>query len=174
MPPVPADTAVALGALLSHGGKVSARGIFLTVWLANVTSAALVYLMARRYGRPFFKGRLGRRLLSQKYMTRLERLYQSYGSGGIFISRFVPGVRAVVPPFAGIAGVGWAKALIPLAVASGIWYGTLTYVAVLAIGGLDDVVALVSRFNRTGLGIAALVVAAVGVTIIVRKATARR
>ncbi len=150
-PPIPADTAVALGAFLSNTGTVSALGIFGVTWTANVTSAIGVYLAARTFGRDFFRGRLGVRLLKPKSLRRLERLYERYGTWGIFLSRFVPGVRAVVPPFAGIAGLGSARALIPMAVASGIWYGALTFIAAKLLLRLDDVAALLLEINRVGL-----------------------
>ncbi len=158
-PPIPADTAVAVGAFLSNQGTVSAWGIFGVTWTANVTSAIGVYIAARTFGRDFFRGRLGVRLLKPKSLRRLERLYERYGTWGIFLSRFVPGVRAVVPPFAGIAGLSSVKALIPMAVASGIWYGALTFVAANLLLRLDDTVKLLVGINRVGLiGLVAIVV----------------
>jgi len=56
IPPLPADTAVALGALLAGRGFLDARLVFGITWAANVGSGAAVYLLARRYGRPAFRG----------------------------------------------------------------------------------------------------------------------
>lgn len=148
-PPIPADTAVAVGAFLSAGGRIGAWSIFLITWTANVTSAVAVYLAARRLGRPFFRGRLGSRLLRPGALRRLETLYARYGVAGIFVSRFVPAFRSVVPPFAGIADLGAVRAIVPLAAASAIWYGTITFVAATLVGNVDELLDVVGRANRT-------------------------
>lgn len=153
-PPVPADTAVALGAFLSAGGRISALTVFLLTWTANVAGATLVYAGARTAGRAFFRGRVGARLLKPTHLGRLERLYARYGAWGIFLSRFVPGVRAVVPPFAGIANLRTVQALLPLALASGLWYGALTWVAATLVQNLDQIARFVAGLNRAALGLA--------------------
>ncbi|MBI2074034.1 MAG: DedA family protein [Gemmatimonadetes bacterium] len=150
-PPVPADTAVALGAFLSAGGRISATAVFLITWVANVATATSVYLAGRTVGRSFFRGRLGRRLMHPRRLARLEDLYRHYGSWGIFFSRFIPGVRGVVPPFAGIAHLTFWRAVPPMALASGIWYGALTFAAATVVTQLDDLVRFVGHFNRLAL-----------------------
>jgi membrane protein DedA with SNARE-associated domain len=165
-PPVPADTAVALGAALSVGGNVSAWGVFLVTWSANVASATLVYAAARTVGRAFFRGPLGRRLVRREALARIERLYDRHGMWAIFVSRFIPGVRAVVPAFAGVANLDAARALLPVLAASALWYGTLTFVAATLIQNVDAIGTVVARFHRVVL-VAALVVAVAAVTAIV-------
>ncbi len=156
-PPVPADTAVAIGAFLSHHGTVSAMAIFAVTWVSNVASAAVVYAAGRTLGRQFFTGRLGRRLLDPRRLATIERLYREHGTWGIFFSRFVPGARAVLPPFAGVAGVSAPRVLLPLAVASAIWYGTLTALVAATAGRIDEAIRLVSRLNWVLLGTAGVV-----------------
>ena len=168
-PPVPADTAVVLGAFLSNAGSVSAWSVFGVTWAANVGSGVGVYMAARTLGRKFFTGRIGRRLLNPKHLAKLEQLYERHGAWGIFASRFVPGARAVIPPFAGIAGLTPIKALVPMAVASAIWYGALTFTAATLIPKLDDLAAFIIGLNWMGLGFGALIV-----TIVVWVAVFRR
>jgi membrane protein DedA with SNARE-associated domain len=158
-PPVPADTAAALGAFLSQHGTISATAVFVVTWASNVSGAVVVYLGGRTLGRHFFTGRLGRRLLKPKPLERLERIYQRYGAGGIFLSRFVPGVRAVVPAFAGIAHLGAWRALAPMAVASAIWYGALVFVVARLARQIEDVARIITGFNWGILVLAAAFVA---------------
>jgi len=87
-------------------------------------------------------------------MARLESAYEKYGTWGILLSRFVPGLRAGVPPFAGIAGLGAFRTIVPIVVASGLWYGALTYLAATAIRELQQIVDLISGINRVGAAIA--------------------
>ncbi len=171
-PPVPADTAVALGAFLSAGGRISATAVFLITWVANVATATSVYVAGRTVGRSFFKGRLGRRLMHPRRLARLEDLYRHYGSWGIFVSRFIPGVRGVVPPFAGIAHLPFWRSVPPMALASGIWYGALTFAAATLVTRLDDVATFVKGFNRAALVIA-LIVAGVLAYVVWRRRRAR-
>jgi membrane protein DedA with SNARE-associated domain len=159
-PPVPADTAVAIGAFLSTGGLVSAKAVFLTTWIANAASGFVVYLAGRTIGRQFFRGRLGRRLLNPSAIARLERLYHRYGIWGIFASRFLPGIRGVVPAFAGIANLGSLRVGLPLVVASGIWYGTLTFLVVALVREIDQIAGFVRRLNVVGVAVGVLLVAA--------------
>lgn len=157
-PPVPADTAVALGAFLSHWGTISALGVFAVTWTANVATASAVYVGARTYGRRFFTGRIGQRLLRPAALARLEELYHRYGVWGIFLSRFIPAVRAVVPPFAGVVRLDAVRALVPLAAASAIWYGTLTFLVATLARRLEDVRRLLGQINVAVLAIAAVIV----------------
>ena len=73
--------------------------------------------------------------------------------------------RAVVPPFAGIAGLSPARALVPLALASGLWYGTLTFLVMRLGTSFDVVLAQLGRVNRV-LGVGALLVL-VGLAVLV-------
>lgn len=147
IPPAPADTAVALGAFLAGRGRLDAWTVFWLTWVANVAAGAAVYLLAHRFGRPFFRGKLGRRLLSEQTIGHIEQQYQRHGTYGIFVSRLLPVWRGVVMPFAGIAGVPALRALVPLALASGLWYGSLTYLVATLGTNLDAVLALVGRVN---------------------------
>lgn len=172
-PPVPADTAVAIGAVLSVGGRVTAVGVFLVTWVANVLSATLVYVAARTVGRRFFRGALGRRLVRREALARIERLYERHGTWAIFASRFLPGVRAVVPAFAGVANLSAPRSLIPVALASAIWYGSLTFVAASLIRNVSAVSAWLTRFQLAGAVLALLVVTAGVGVLVVRRRRAR-
>jgi len=166
-PPIPADTAAALGAFLSQHGTVSAAAVFVVTWACNVSGAVVVYLGGRTLGRHFFTGRLGRRLLKPKPLERMERIYQRYGAGGIFLSRFVPGVRAVVPAFAGIAHLDAWRALVPMIVASAIWYGALVFVVARLARQIEDVARIIAGFNWGVLVLAAAFVAFVVWVIVI-------
>jgi membrane protein DedA with SNARE-associated domain len=108
---------------------------------------------------------MGRKLLSPAVLVHVERAYERHGTYGIFFSRLLPIWRAVVAPFAGIAGLSPARALVPVALASGIWYGALTVLVVRLGTNLDSVLAVLSRVNR-GLAIgAAVLLGAVGLVV---------
>ena len=88
-------------------------------------------------------------------MGHIEREYHRHGTYGIFLSRLLPVWRGVVMPFAGIAGVPPARALAPLALASALWYGLLTYLVAGLGTNLDAVMRVVTRVN-SALAVVAL------------------
>jgi LPXTG-motif cell wall-anchored protein len=160
-PPVPADVAVVLGAFLAErkGSSVVLMGFL--CWAANTGSSAALYFYARARGRAWLEQGWIARIMTPDVVSALEIAYARHGVLGIFMSRFLPGVRAAVTPFAGVVGLGPWKALLPASIASAIWYGVL--VAAGSVLGLNWEAAreLVDNANRV-LGIVALVAALAG------------
>jgi membrane protein DedA with SNARE-associated domain/uncharacterized tellurite resistance protein B-like protein len=159
IPPVPSDAAVALGAFLSSRGLTTPLGVFLVTWLANLAGAAAVYFVSRRYGRRLFATSTGRRLLAPRSLAVIEREYLRFGVAGIFVSRFLPGIRAVVPPFAGLVNLSPLRTLVPMGVASAIWYGGIILLGSVIGAEWDRINRIILGVNRT-LGIATLLVIA--------------
>ncbi|CAN5719282.1 DedA family protein [soil metagenome] len=156
-PPVPADLVVLFGGVLAGRGTVNFWAVFLVVWWSNVAGALFIYGLGRRYGPRFFAGSFGQRLLRPRQLQTLGTFYDRYGFGVIFLSRFLPMFRAVVPPFAGVAGVGFFRTAIPLVAASGIWYGAIVYIG-FAFGSNWE--AILSGFQRSSHWMAAVAAAA--------------
>jgi membrane protein DedA with SNARE-associated domain len=145
---------VALGAFLTNRGLTTPLGVFTVTWLANLAGAAAVYFVARRYGRGLFATKLGRRLLAPRSLAFIEREYLRFGVAGIFVSRFLPGFRAVVPPFAGLVGLSPPRTLLPMAAASAIWYGGITILGTVIGSEWERINRIMTGVNRT-LGILA-------------------
>jgi len=167
-PPVPADTAVALGAFLAGREVMDPWLVFAVTWSANVGSGAAVYALARRHGRALFQGRLGRRLLSDATIAHIEAQYRRHGTWGIFLSRLLPVWRGLVMPFAGIAGVPAWRALLPLALASGLYYGALIVLVTTLGTNLEDILRVVGRVNAV-LAVLAAALLLVAVLWILRR-----
>lgn len=173
VPPVPADAAVLLGAFLSHRGLTSPIVVFLVVWVCNVTGALGVYLVARRYGRRFFASSRGRKLVTPEAIAVIEREYLRFGLLGIFFARFLPGIRAVVPPFAGIVHLSLGRVALPIVAHSAIWYGGVTIAGTFLGAEWSRLSALLGRVNRT-LGFVALAVAVLWAVAAYLRARRRR
>ena len=149
IPPVPADTVVVLGGFLAAGGAAEPAGIFLATWSANVTTALAVYLAGARYGPRFFETAPGRLLLRPHQLRRLESYYGRWGKVTIFATRFLPGFRALVPAFAGVTGQRLLPVALPLAGASAIWYGLLTWLGTTAGRNAEGILDWLGGLNRT-------------------------
>jgi membrane protein DedA with SNARE-associated domain len=157
-PPVPADVAVVFGAFLSHRGLTSAPLVGVLCWLANTASSAAMYFYARTHGRRFFEEGWGRRLMPPRTMRALQEAYSRHGTYGIFFSRFLPGLRAGVTPFAGVVGIAPSRALIPSAAASAIWYAFLVAAGAALGQNFEAAVSLINRANRVLALVTVLVV----------------
>jgi membrane protein DedA with SNARE-associated domain len=159
-PPVPADVIALFGGFLAGQGVVSPWAAFLVVWGANVATAMFMYWVGRHYGIGFFRGRLGRMILKPGQMDRLSRFYQQRGTVVIFVSRFLPMFRAVVPVFAGTSRIGAVRTAVPIVLASGAWYGLVVYLGATAGANWEQIRGAVESSGRW-LAVAAGVLAAV-------------
>jgi membrane protein DedA with SNARE-associated domain len=96
-------------------------------------------------------------------MERVAVFYGRFGTPAIFLTRFLPGLRAVVPIFAGVTRQPFLPVVVPIAVASAIWYGALVWAGAFAGDNLDAVQAALAGANRWLLAAAVVVAAAVAV-----------
>lgn len=145
-PPVPADTVVALGSWLAARGQGSAILAFLAPVLGNIAGAAGMYFVGRAHGAAW----IHRRFPALGDVRHQERLAEGYGRHGVtalVLSRFIPGLRALVPPFAGAMKVPAGRAIAAMSVASFVWYGTISYLAYRAGADWD---ALSHAIRRSG------------------------
>jgi membrane protein DedA with SNARE-associated domain len=172
-PPSPSDIFVVLAAFLAHQGEMRSLTILLVAWGFGVTGAVLVYWSARRFGRRFLQGRLGRRLLTPGTFAAIEREYLRFGVVGIFIFRMLPAFRAVVAPFAGLVNLRPARALIPIALACAVWYGGLILLGNQLGENWEGILGALRKLNR-GLGIAALGVLVTIAVFVIRRRRASR
>jgi membrane protein DedA with SNARE-associated domain len=161
VPPIPADTFVLLGAFLSETTGATPLLIFLVTWTANVGSAVGVYYLAHRYGQSFFATNVGHWLLLPRQLQQIGGFYARWGTPAIFVSRFLPAFRALVPVFAGVTRVPLRRVLLPMAAASALWYGALVYLGAMAGRNWEAILGFVSRVSGVLLAVAVVLIAAV-------------
>lgn len=147
-PPVPADVVALFGGFLAGQGAADPWIAFLVVWIGNVAGAMAVYGLGRHYGPSFFEGRLGRMLLKPGQLAQLSRFYARHGVAVVLVSRFLPMFRAVVPIFAGTSGLGPVRTGVPIALASGAWYGLIVYLGATAGENWETIRARVDASSR--------------------------
>ena len=162
VPPIPADTFVLLGGFLAARGAANPWVVWGATWACNVASALGVYGIGHRFGRTFFEEGLGRHVLNEHQMSRMREFYRRFGSAAVFFTRFLPGLRAVVPAFAGISHERFLPVAFPLALASAIWYGALVWLGTIAGRNLERIVGWVGDANLALLAIAAVLCGGIG------------
>lgn len=127
-PPAPADVVVAFGAFYAARRNTEFWPVVAAIVVGSVLGSLVVYAVARRFGADWMHARL-RRLHLLNAEEKLEGLYAHYGLAALFVSRFVPGLRAVVSPMAGALRVPVLRYTAVTALACTIWYGLIIWVA---------------------------------------------
>src|SRR6266581_8692444 len=159
-PPFPSDAVIAFGSFLADRAHGSAITVFLLGWFGNVAGAGITYTLGRKFGSKAFLRRI------EKYggpdaESRIKKLHKKYGFTGLFVSRFLPGVRAIVPPFAGAMKLPAFRVMLSVASASAVWFALITFLAFRAGDNWD----LVERYLvRSGKVAGAI---AVGIVVLV-------
>ena len=129
-PPVPADTAAALGGFLAaQNPRLSVWIVYAVTVAGNVGSAAGVYFLARSVGEDLLASPIGKRLLSPELVSAVKLRYEKHHTWGIFLSRCLPVYRAVVPLFAGMIRIPPQKAIPAIAAASALFYGAVVMIS---------------------------------------------
>jgi membrane protein DedA with SNARE-associated domain len=152
-PPLPADTAIALGAFVAARGDASAVGAWGATMVGNLGGAVLMYLLGRRLGAPWLARRLPA-LGGEEAAARVKQQYALHGVWALAVSRFIPAVRAVVPPLAGALGVGLGRAMVAMSLASALWYGLITWFAFTLGANAEELLDTIGRSQRV-LGLVA-------------------
>jgi membrane protein DedA with SNARE-associated domain len=127
-PPFPSDAVIGFGSFLADRARGSPFTVFLIAWLGNVIGAGITYTLGRRFGAKAFLRRIEKHA-GPDSEARIKKLHKKYGFTGLFVSRFLPGVRAIVPPFAGAMRLPAAKVMLSVASASAVWFGLITFLA---------------------------------------------
>jgi membrane protein DedA with SNARE-associated domain len=159
IPPFPSDVVVAFGSfVVAQGNKGTMWGVFLATWAGNVAGAMIVYALGRRYGAERLEKRLAGKH-AESADAKIRRLFERYGMPAVFVSRFVPGVRAVVPAFAGALRLSVVWTMVMVATASAIWYGLITMVAFRVGSDWEQLKATIARYGTTAAIIGGIVLA---------------
>jgi membrane protein DedA with SNARE-associated domain len=170
IPPFPSDVVVAFGSfVIATGQKGTMLGVFAATWAGNVMGAMIVYALGRRFGAE----RLEQRLAGKHAQSRdavIRRLFERYGRPAFFVSRFIPGVRAIVPAFAGALRLRVVPVALMVATASALWYGLITVVAFRVGANWEELRDRITQYGATAAILATvLVVIGVAAWLIARK-----
>jgi len=172
-PPLPADVVVALGSFLAARRGASFPLTAASIVVGSVAGAMVVYSVARRYGAVWLHERLKRAGIDN-LEQRLEVMYSKYGMTALFVSRFLPGLRAITPPMAGATRIPPIRTALVLLLASAVWYGAISWIAFTVGDDWEQMQRIVRQFARR-VGVVAAIAAgliAIIVMIVLRRRAA--
>ncbi|MEO7360112.1 MAG: DedA family protein [Gemmatimonadaceae bacterium] len=161
-PPAPADMAIALGAFVVARGEGSAFGVWAATMIGNIGGAMMMYYFGRRFGLPWLEKKIPS--LRGESGKKFEAQYKRFGIPGLIVSRFLPGVRAVVPPLAGAMHIGAVRAALAMSFASGVWYAIVCWLSFRAGSNAEALLAKIGQSQKY-LAIGAAVIVLVGASI---------
>lgn len=135
LPLMPGDVAAALLAFFAARAGGHLAPTIMVVTSGSVLGALVMWWIGRRFGAEWVAHRIGRMGFGKAEQRleaaeqKVESAYQQYGWTALFVSRFVPGVRAVVPAAAGALRIPLWEVTAIFTIASGIWYGIISGIA---------------------------------------------
>ena len=146
VPPIPADVIVAFGSFLAAREQRSPVPTIIAVVIGNVGGALAMFALGRRYGADWIRRRM--RVMGEGAEQRVRHWYDKFGLPALFLSRFLPAVRAVVPPLAGAIKVPATGAIIAIATASTLWYTILALLAYRLGSEWDRIASAIGEFQK--------------------------
>jgi membrane protein DedA with SNARE-associated domain len=168
--PVPGEIALVTAAVLAAQHKMALS----PAWIAAAASAGAIagdstgFTIGRRYGRSLFD-RLGRRFprhFSPGHVVLAERVFTRHGVWAVFFGRFIALLRIFAGPLAGSLRMPYGRFLAANASGGIVWAAGMTYL-IWFLGLAAE--QWLSRFSW--LGLAAALLAGLGITLFVRRKT---
>jgi len=161
-PPFPGDMVYLSGMILAGGDALNWPIVFLISFAGSLAGAWGLYELGRWKGRDWFV-HSDRRVFNPHLLGKIDRLFGRYGSWLIVISRFLTGIRSVVPIAAGIARLPRKASIIYLSLSILLWNGLLAGVGFAFGRNWEAVTSFVTVYHRLVLVLLIIVGATWGI-----------
>ena len=170
----PGELAVILGGVSAGQGEIGLVPLIGIVWACAVAGDLTSYGAGRRFGPALLVRHGGRVGITPARLARAESFLAAHGTKTIILGRFVGFIRPLTPFVAGASRMPARRFIPRTVVAAGLWSTAFSLLGYAFWHSLDQ---LVSVTKGGTLGLAALVIAGVAGTLVVRRIrrrTARR
>lgn len=162
----PGEIAVFLGGVLAYEGRISLPAALAAAIAGAILGDTIGYVVGRRFGRRLIYGSVGR-LVNRRHLERGERYLAVRGGKAVFLGRFTTALRVMIPGLAGMVRMRY-RIFVTYNVAGGaawaVTYVLLGYLAGASWRRVEHVA------SRAGLATVIVVVLAIAVVWLVRKA----
>lgn len=173
IPPVPGDVAAAFLAFIAARAGGAWVPTTIAVVAGSVGGSCVVWWLGRRFGTHWLASQMARFKLTRSEAKaeaaehKIEDAYARYGWVALFVSRFIPGIRAMAPAAAGALRIPLWETILVMTAASTIWYGAVTWIAFKVGSDWESVRTAIEEFGKdAGLVGTMLGVIAAGVLLI--------
>jgi membrane protein DedA with SNARE-associated domain len=136
--PIPAEIVIPPAAFWAAQGKLNIYLVVLAATAGSWAGSAASYWIALKLGRPLFD-RYGKyAFLSPEKLAAADRWFETYGAGGIFVARLLPGIRHVISVPAGLFRMNFQKFSLMTILGAGIFCSALAWFGQKVIGDQPD------------------------------------
>jgi membrane protein DedA with SNARE-associated domain len=123
--PLPGETVLLAGGFFARQGSLSLSWLLVLAFLAALAGDNTGYWIGRRAGRGWVEGH-GRWVgLTPRRLEAVDAFFARHGTRTILVARFISGVRAFAPLFAGVSGIPWRRFAPWNAAACLLWSATI-------------------------------------------------
>lgn len=151
-PPWPSDLVTLYCAFQAGRGRLDPAVVFVLASLGSQVGVMGGFWVGRRWGRALLVER-PTRLLPTERLAMLEGWFARYGAAAVLVSRFFPGVRALVTPAAGLAGLSAAKVGVSAGIAVLVWNGFVFGIGLTAGARFDWAKRILATYNSAALAL---------------------
>lgn len=132
--PIPAEVVIPPAAYWAAQGKFNIWLIVIAATAGSWIGSALSYWLSWKVGRPLVT-RYGKYvLLSPPKLAKADLWFETYGAGGIFIARLLPGVRHVISVPAGLFRMNFKTFSLMTIIGAGAFNGALAWFGIRVLG----------------------------------------
>lgn len=94
--PVPEDVVLLVAGVLAAVEERSWQQVSVVMYVAVIGGDSLMFLMGQRLGGRLLNSAAGQRWFPPAKRERVEQFYARHGAKGLFIARFLPGLRSLI------------------------------------------------------------------------------
>jgi membrane protein DedA with SNARE-associated domain len=167
-PPWPADLISLYAGFLAGRGLVATEAVFAAAVVGTQGGVMAVFFLSRRWGRALLAGPAGRYIPVGRLQS-LEGWFARWGAPAIAVSRFFPGIRALVMPAAGLAGFAAWKVWLYAGVSVVIWNALVVGLGVFAGSHMVWAKQVLIRYNTVAGAIVGIAVLALVLRLAYRR-----
>ncbi|MEO8218387.1 MAG: DedA family protein [Acidobacteriota bacterium] len=138
--PIPAEIVIPPAAFWAAQGRFNLAGVILAATAGSWCGSAISYWLAYRVGRPIFE-RYGKYVfLSHEKMEGADQWFATYGAGGIFVARLLPGIRHLISLPAGLFRMNFKVFSIMTILGAGLFNSALAWFGMKVIGDQPELI----------------------------------
>jgi membrane-associated protein len=124
---LPGDTLLFAAGFFAAQGRVNLALVLGLMFLGTVLGNMLGYTIGKKSGPKIFKNP-DALLLNPENIAHAQNFYKKHGGKTILIARFIPVVRTIVPPLAGIAKMDYKWFTVYNLIGGAVWVSLVTMI----------------------------------------------
>lgn len=109
--PLPEDAIIIAAGFLIYKGVTNFTMTLLVCFLGVMIGDIIIYYFGKKFGMDILTHKRFQRILSEKRLVRIEKMFNRYGNSIVFLGRFVAFIRAPIYLSAGALGVRFSSFL---------------------------------------------------------------